>query len=231
MRGNCDALSDLDLAIGVSPGKEAHLIGRLLRWARQMGEIVGHHESSIGDVRRHRRLFVQYRDRAQLDLVVTTDSEPHIVNVVPLYDPAAVVHCIDAPRPGAASLDKWTFEALEALMNVGKYLRRGALWEARAQLETARSHLFQLLAASQAAPEPEHGLTALFDLEPRPELPAGLEQTLASLNGEAIGTAARQVATLLIAVEEVLASDVSWEPPSDFTRFVLADLEAVAIER
>lgn len=228
VRGNSDPLSDLDLAIGTSEDQSRAVMTRLLEKTSELGEVVGHYDSAIGEQGRHRRLFVQYADRCQLDIVLTTDPDPHLFDVVALYDPAARVHCLEAPRLAEnKALDRYFGEGLEALLNVGKYLRRGALWEARAQLEAARGHLFQLLAAVHLAPRAEFGLTALFDLDPVPDLPAGIEKTLAGLEYQGIAEAARSLAEIMTLTAGRLSAADGWEPPLGFARFVMSDLRAL----
>lgn len=113
-------------------------------------------------------------------------------------------------------------ERMGALLNLGKYVRRGSPWEARRQLEEARALLFQLWAHAEDVAQARYGITALFDLE-APRLPAGIERTLAGRHLAELVAAGRALGELLEATQERLAV-AGTTLPDELASFVLGDL-------
>jgi hypothetical protein len=144
--------------------------------------------------------FAQYEDGSQLDLVVlpASRSQGRAPQAVVLLDRDGIFLRPWEPRslhvqPG--ELREWAFLAWLALANLTKYLRRGSLWEARAQLEEARTQLLRLHAARLGIAYPGFGLTSILDAEA--PLPDGLEATLAGLDEAELRRAAGALADLL----------------------------------
>lgn len=222
--GRADKLSDLDVALGARPGEKLDVAARLADRLPSFGELVGHYAHDYGPVGL-RRLFAQYADRTQIDAVVVEEERSRLVNVVALYDREGHLTVLERqPAVEPATVFVWASQGWEELLNVGKYLRRGALWEARQRLEEARQHLFQLWAVLAESPEPGYGITALFDLEPVPELPAEIGATLAGLGRAELLAAARRLAELLSQTGEEIGRRLSLEVPRALASFTEADL-------
>jgi predicted nucleotidyltransferase len=76
-RGAADRLSDLDVAIGVRDEEFAAVAVRVRRAAGRLGELVdSYHHQIPGLAGTHERIFAQYADRCQLDLVLLPASVP-----------------------------------------------------------------------------------------------------------------------------------------------------------
>ena len=198
-RGAADALSDLDLAVGLDPEAFAGTDDGLREALASLGELVALFGQDWPASRPVRRYFALYRDRTQIDLTVSeATSTVHLPAGVVLYDPAGLVEVVSdavlAPRPEEVRL--WAASAWEALLNLGKHVRRGSCWEARRQLEEARALLFQLWAHAEGVAQARYGVTALYDLEP-PRLPVGIGRTLAGLHLAELAGAGRALGELL----------------------------------
>ena len=202
-RGVGDQLSDLDVGIGAEDGAwepaAADLVHRLRDLAPTV-DLLAHQIPEWG-TRPHRRLFVQYADGRQLDLVVQPASvvSGRAPEAVVLYDPDGRLATerrhplLDAT---ADQVRAWEVEGWELLANVTKYLVRGSAWEARARLEDARERALRLWAVGRGVAYPAYGLVGLLDADP-PLLPDGLEATVSGLDPHDIGAAARSCAALL----------------------------------
>jgi hypothetical protein len=119
----------------------------------------------------------------QIDLVVTVAREQQArrPDWVVLYDPDQRVS--DVPKIEAPSEDQvrgWMYACLIHLSACAKYLTRGSLWEARTQIDLARTELWRVWAVAEHVPDPQYGLTAILDV-PNPHLPSRIEATVAPL--------------------------------------------------
>ena len=202
-RGAGDRYSDLDIGIGVEDGVLDAVVADLPDRRRQLGEaieVLVHRVAAWGD-RPHRRIFVQYADGRQIDLVVVPAEtiRGRVPGAVVLHDPDGLMAEPRHVPLAAATADdarEWEIGGWELLANVDKYLARGSGWEARARLDEARSAALQLWAAAAAVPYPAFGLTSLLDADP-PRLPGGLEATLPDADPADLPRAARACAEFL----------------------------------
>lgn len=228
-RGNADALSDVDIAMGAGVGQVDVVVGRFVAAADELGERVEQYEQALpGLAKPHRRVFVQYADHTQVDLVVLELNDGALPGCVVLYDPEGVVRIEDA-KPGVTAGDvrTWACEGWEALANLGKYLRRGSLWEARDRLEEARSRAWQLFAAAEGVEDPQFGMTSVFDDRREIGAPDEIDRTFAGLDRQEILGAARQLAEILADLQHRLAESGHENLPGSFAAYVLRDLAAL----
>lgn len=210
-RGNSDALSDADVALGVDEGAVGEVTTALASGVEEFGEVVASFASQIPEVAIvHRRLFVQFRDRVQLDAVIVEASQCDFPGALVLYDPDRMVVNERFPWQAPSGEDAlgWGAAAWEALSNVEKYVRRQSDWEAHAQLERARTQYWRVLAYVRGVADPQFGLTSIFD-EAQPDriVPHEALSTVASVERNAIVNGA-------VALSELLAAAMSeMEPP------------------
>src|SRR5262249_18338255 len=140
----------------------------------------------------HERVFAQYADGCQLDLVILPAVLPSgpLPRTVMLYDhdgqsAAAITGAAagdggsagqasgagdevaaEAPGPGAVQLREWAFGGWCGLADLAKYVRRGSAWEALDRLHEARTQLWRLHAAASGIADPQYGLTSVLDFAP-----------------------------------------------------------------
>jgi hypothetical protein len=222
-------MSDLDVAMGVADGQVDEVARRFVRSAADFGDLVECFDHRLATVAPpHRRVFAQYADRTQIDLVVADASNNNLQGTVVLYDPDGLVTARTSPAAPADVAWTWACLAWEALANLGKYLRRRSPWEAYDRLEAARNHLWQLWALAETVPEPEYGITSVVDAEGAPSFPAGIEQTLAGLDLAEILEAASRLAVLLTDLQDLLKARGA-RVPEAFGRFVTEDLKAFRV--
>ena len=236
-RGAADALSDIDAALGVdAPRGEAGAatIGTVEAMVAaalpELGALVDVLRHRTGPDSQHaRRIFAQFADGTQLDLVVVAEAEIETrlraggaPDFIPLYQAPALrgSHEQDdqTPTEGGASVSgpraayavtgeqvrEWTFHGWCALIDADKYLRRGSLWEAHSRLHEARHHVWALWAAAHGALYPWHGLSQVLDHDPG-NLPPDIESTVAGLDAPGLRRAARASATVLTTASEAAA--------------------------
>jgi Streptomycin adenylyltransferase len=202
-RGAGDRYSDLDIGIGVADDAFDAIVEELPDRLRNLGEAVEllvHRIPEWGE-RPHRRIFVQYTDGLQVDLVVTPVARVNgrVPGAVVLHDPdRRMAELRDVPLASATPQDvrEWEIGGWELLTNVDKYLARGSAWEARARLNAARDVALRLWAVGAGVRYPAFGLTSLLDAEP-PRLPEGIEATLPDASAADLPRAARACAALL----------------------------------
>jgi hypothetical protein len=202
-RGAGDALSDLDVGIGVVDDAFETVVTELpdrLSGLAPAVDVLNHRIAGWGD-RPHRRIFVQYTDGRQIDLVAfpVSSVRGRVPDAVVLHDPDGLMATArDVPLAAATANDvrEWEVGGWELLTNVDKYLARGSAWEARARLGAARDLALQLWAAGAGVRYPAFGLTSLLDAEPV-QLPDGLEDTLPDRTPADLPRAARACALLL----------------------------------
>ena len=221
-RGAGDELSDLDVGVAVRDDAWEEVASELPDRLRAMAEpvaLLAHTMPEWGS-RPHRRLFVQYVDGRQIDLVVQPASaiRGRVPGAVVLYDPDGLLAEERVVAVATATLDDvrtWEILGWESLANVAKYLQRGSAWEALARLTEARELALRLWAAAEDVPYPLFGLTSLLDADP-PRLPEGLDATAARADLAELAIAARACAELLGAAgaraRERLGSDDSESP-------------------
>ena len=232
-RGVGDELSDLDMGLAVrDPDWEAvaaELPDRL-RSISGTVDLLDHTMPEWG-TRRHRRIFVQYTDGRQLDLVVqpTSNLAGRVPGAVVLYDPGGRLATERRPTSIAATPDDlraWELLGWELLANVAKYLARGSAWEALERLNGARGMALRLHAAAEGVPYPAFGLTSLLDADP-PRLPDGIERTVSGIDPDDLRSAALECASLLrrgaAAARRSAALDL---PESPMAEYVMAILDA-----
>lgn len=202
-RGGGDELSDLDIGIAVRDEAWEQvadaLPGRLERIAPPLDMLV--HTIPEWGNRPHRRIFVQYGDGRQVDLVVQPASavSGRVPSAVVLYDPDGRLAEERIPGVAAATtaeVRSWELLGWEALANVAKYLDRGSPWEALSRLTEARDLALRLWAVAEEVPYPLFGLTSLLDAD-QPRLPDELAATAARADLVELRVAARACAALL----------------------------------
>jgi hypothetical protein len=202
-RGAGDRYSDLDIGIGVTDDDFEAVIDELPDRLRRLGEtieVLVHRIAAWGE-RPHRRIFVQFADGRQIDLVVVPSGtiRGRVPGAVVLHDPdGRMAEPRRVPLAAATPDDvrEWEIGGWELLANVDKYLARGSAWEARTRLNEARDAALRLWAAAAGVPYPAFGLTSLLDAD-SPRLPDGLEATLPDADPADLPRAARACAELL----------------------------------
>ena len=229
-RGAGDRLSDLDMAMGIRDKDFEAARPDLRRAVDGLGELVeSYYHQLPGLTQAHERIFAQFADRSQVDLVLFPASVPggSVPNVVALYDPDDRVVIAGERKPvTSGQIREWAFGGWCALADLGKYLRRGSTWEALARLNEARAQLWQLWAVTLDVPDPQYGLTSILDFAPG-QVPASFESTLADLDPGRLLDAARRVAALLHEAGERLPDDQRADLPGAIARYITADLEQI----
>ena len=114
---------------------------------------------------------------------------------------------------------EWAFLGWCALIDAGKYLRRGSLWEAHNRLHEARHHIWALWAAANGAMYPWHGLSQVLDHDPE-NLPPGIESTVAGLDAADLSRAARASAEVLAAASAAAARRHPADLPTAMAAYV-----------
>ena len=229
-RGAGDRLSDLDMAIGVRDEDFAATTGDVRRAVDRLGDLVeSFHHQLPGVAETHERIFAQFADRCQVDLVVFPASVPggSVPGVAVLYDPDdQQVTTGGRPPVRPEQVREWAFQGWCALADLAKYLRRRSGWEALERLHEARSQLWRLLAVAGQVPDPQYGLTSILDFASG-QVPASMDATVADLDPGRLLAAARQVAGLLSETGGQLPAQYQSVLPGAMARFVLSDLAAL----
>jgi len=230
-RGAGDSLSDLDMGMGLRDEVFDTALGELRLVIDGLGDLVdSYHHQVPGRAVRHERIFAQYADRCQIDLVAipATQTIGAVRDEVLLYGgDMHEVMPFEQPVLTAEQLREWAFAGWCALADVGKYLRRGSAWEAMQRLNEARDHGWRLWAAALDVPNPQYGLTSILDFAPG-GLPAGMEETVAALGSTSILAAAQSLAGQLTAAGDRLPAGQRELLPGAMGSFVAADLAAIA---
>jgi hypothetical protein len=230
-RGAGDWLSDIDAAVGVDESRFDAVFPRVRAAVDGLGELVESYHHKLPELAlTHERIFAQYADRSQLDLVVypATVFAGSIPHVVVLYDRDSVLAgpgSSVSPAVSPAQVREWACQGWCALADLGKYVRRGSAWEALERLHEARAQLWQLWAAARGVPQPQYGLTSVLDWSPV-ALPAGIEDTVSDLDLGRLLAAGLRVAELLDEAGGQLDEEQRAVLPSAMGRFVTADLRA-----
>ena len=235
-RGAGDRMSDLDMGIGVREEVYAAARDRIRLAADGLGDLVeSYHHQLPGVPPPHERVFAQYADGCQLDLVILPAVLPGgpLPRTVMLYDrdgqsAAAVAAPTEAPGPGPVQLREWAFGGWCALADLAKYVRRGSVWEALDRLHEARTQLWRLHAAASGIADPQYGLTSVLDFAPE-DIPAGIEETVAGLSLPSLLAAARQAARLLTATGQRLPAEAQAALPQAMARYVTQLLDSIEV--
>jgi hypothetical protein len=233
-RGAGDWLSDIDGAVGVAVEQFAAVFPRVRAAVDGLGGLVeSYHHQLPGLTLTHERIFAQYADRSQLDLVVYPCDvfAGSIPDVVVLYDPDALLAVparADSAPVSPQQAREWAFQGWCALADLGKYVRRGSAWEALERLHEARAQLWQLWAAVRGVPQPQYGLTSVLDY-PASLLPPGIEETVSDLDLGRLLAAGVRVAELLGSVGDQLGESQRAALPRAMGRFIADDLRAARV--
>jgi len=230
-RGAADRWSDLDLAMGVSDEDFDAAVTKVRHLVDGLGDLVESFQHKIpGLTTAHERIFAQYADRCQVDLVVFRESEPvgSVRDLVVLYDPQSRVVPVAEHNPVTPQqVREWAFGAWCAVADLGKYLRRRSWWEALDRLAEARGQLWRLWAALLGVPNPQYGLTSILDFAPE-RVPAAMASTVSHLDPGRLLAAARSLASQLTALGEHLPPDLREAIPAAMGRYVTSDLADIA---
>jgi hypothetical protein len=235
-RGAADALSDVDGLYGVEQSRWLTATADSAELVRRVAPLIDLYQATLPpaspDAHPYQHTFAQYASGVQIDLVVAVARERQAPRAdwVVLYDPEQRVS--DVPKIEAPSEDQvrgWTYACLIHLSACAKYLTRGSLWEARTQLDLARTELWRVWAVAQHVLDPQYGLTAILDA-PAPQLPSRIEATIAPLARGPMRSAALACFDMLEetwprAAKAILASEVGSPPLAPHVR---AQLVAVA---
>jgi len=230
-RGAGDELSDLDMGLAARDAEWEAVAGALPERLAAIADTVDLLVHTIPEwgSRPHRRIFVQYADGRQLDLVVQPVSNlaGRVPGAVVLHDPDGSLASERIPPASSATaedLRTWELSGWELLSNVAKYLERGSAWEALARLTEARDAALRLWAAAEAVSYPGFGLTSLLDADP-PRLPHGLEATVSGVDLDELRSAALACASLLrrgaSAARARLAPDAAESPMTAYVSDLL----------
>jgi hypothetical protein len=229
-RGAGDRLSDLDMGMGLeSPDFDA-AVADAHQVIDAAGELVDSYAHKLpGLTMPHERIFAQYANRCQVDMVVIPAGEkyPGVKDEVVLYDPDGIRAAKWAPTPVTSKqVREWAFNGWACLADVGKYLRRGSAWEALERLHQARAEYWRLLATSHDVPNPQYGITSLLDFAPD-RVPARLALTTSDVDLARLLRAARQLAEELAGVGSELKPELAAVLPVPMAAFITADLESI----
>lgn len=231
-RDQADRLSDLDLGMGIKDDDFADSTQRILESITSMEGSVDSFLHRMPELTtEHARVFAQFADRTQVDLVMFPASQRSgfVPNTVILYDPGNLLSTDGERRSTSARLAReWSFLAWCALIDIGKYLRRRSPWEALARLDQARGYVWKLIALAEGIREPQYGLTSLWDFA-RDRVPPEMEGTVSDLDLADLLGAAKLLAEILHQVESRLSSVDRRTLPHAMEQFVVADLARVEI--
>lgn len=234
-RGAADELSDVDAMYAVLDTAWSDAVRDSAALVRRVGDVVDMHQQIIDHPNRelpaYQHTFAQYASGVQLDLVVSIARErlaPRPDWVV-LYDPdERVVGEAKATEATEEQVRRWMHVAFVHLSACAKYLTRGSLWEANAQLDAARAELWRLWAAAERIADPQYGLTAVLDAPDAP-MPNNIEATVAGLDRRALRSAAMACGELLVwtwprAISTVASADLAMPPLSEWVLRQLRDV-------
>jgi len=235
-RGAADELSDVDAMYAVVDTAWNDTLRDSAGVVRRVGDVIDMHQQIIDPADRglppYQHTFAQYASGVQLDLVVALARERQAPRPdwIVLYDPDGRI--VGEPKSSAATEEhvrQWMHIALVHLSACAKYLTRGSLWEANAQLDAARAELWRLWAVAERIADPQYGLTAVLDAPDAP-MPENIEATVAGLDRRALRSAAMSCGELLVwtwprAISAVATADLAMPPLAEW---VLKQLKDVA---
>jgi hypothetical protein len=232
-RGAGDALSDLDMALGVRGEDFDAAITDIRPVVDGLADLIDSYHHLLPEVKEpHERIFAQYADRCQLDLVVfpaTADigSGP---SIVVLYDADdAIVVRAERPPVAPSQVREWAFRGWCCLADVGKYLRRGSAWEALVQLHEARDNWWRLWALAHDVRDARYGIVSILDFAPG-IVPADAAGTVPRLDLAELTSAAQKLAELLGGVRAYLAPEYLDVLPNAMAAYITADLESLSAD-
>lgn len=235
-RGAADELSDVDAMYAVAETAWPAAVRDSAAVVRRAGDVIDMHQQIIEPGNRelhpYQHTFAQYASGVQLDLVVAVAQERQAPRPdwVVLYDPDGRISGEAKTIPATEEqVRRWMHIALVHLSACAKYLTRGSLWEAHAQLDAARAELWRLWAVAERIADPQYGLTAVLDAPDAP-MPGNIEATVAGLDRRALRSAAMSCGELLVwtwprAISAVATADLAMPP---LTEWVLKQLRDVA---
>jgi hypothetical protein len=235
-RGAADELSDVDAMYAVVDTAWNNALRDSAGVVRRVGDVIDMHQQIIDPANRelppYQHTFAQYASGVQLDLVVALARERQAPRPdwIVLYDPDGRI--VGEAKSTAATEEhvrQWMHIALVHLSACAKYLTRGSLWEANAQLDAARAELWRLWAVAERIADPQYGLTAVLDAPDAP-MPDNIEATVAGLDRRALRSAAMSCGELLVwtwprAISTVATADLAMPPLAEW---VLKQLKDVA---
>src|SRR5688500_2202207 len=234
-RGAADELSDVDAMYAVTDTAWREAIGESAAAVRRVGDVIDMHQQIIEPPDRtlpaYQHTFAQYASGVQIDLVVAVARDRHVPRPdwVVLYDPdERVAGEAKSSTATETQVRQWMHIALVHLSSCAKYLTRGSLWEANAQLDAARSELWRLWAVAERIADPQYGLTAVLDAPDAP-MPDNIEATVAGLDRRALRSAAMACGELLVwtwprAISTVATADLAMPPLAEWVLRQLRDV-------
>ena len=229
-RGAADRLSDLDMALGVRDEDFDEALGDIRAAVDKLADLVDSYHHLLPEVTGpHERIFAQYADRCQLDLVVFPASQQigNGPSIVVLYDPDDRIVVSSEPTPVTPEqVREWAFRGWCALADTGKYLRRRSAWEALDRLHEARSLWWQLWALAHDVRDSRYGIVSILDFAPD-QVPATAGATVPRLDLAELTAAAQLVASLLASVGSCLPAEYREVLPDPMASYITADLQAL----
>jgi hypothetical protein len=238
-RGAADRLSDLDLALGVRDEDFGAAAARIRPMVDGLGRLVESYHHQLPEVTGpHERIFAQFADGAQVDLVVFPESEPvgSFRTVVLLYRRDAPADAggqagdqpaDPRPAPTPGQIREWAFRGWCALADLTKYLRRGSAWEALERLHEARTEFWRVWAVAHDVPDPQYGITSILDFAAE-QVPPELGRTVADLDLARLLTAARHLAARFAQLGDDLDPDQAAALPYAMASYITGELAALA---
>jgi len=234
-RGAADELSDVDAMYAVIDTAWRDTVRDSAAVVRRVGDVIDMHQQIIEPTDRglpaYQHTFAQYASGVQLDLVVAVARERQAPRPdwIVLYDPDERI--AGEAKTSAATetqVRQWMHVALVHLSACAKYLTRGSLWEANAQLDAARGELWRLWAVAERIADPQYGLTAVLDAPDAP-MPENIEATVAGLDRRALRSAAMACGELLVwiwprAISTVTTADLAMPPLAEWVLKQLRDV-------
>jgi len=234
-RGAADELSDVDAMYAVADTAWRDAVRESAAVVRRVGDVIDMHQQIIEPANRelppYQHTFAQYASGVQLDLVVAVarDHQAPRPDWIVLYDPdGRIVGEAKAVAATEEQVRRWMHIALVHLSACAKYLTRGSLWEANAQLDAARAELWRLWAVAERIADPQYGLTAVLDAPDAP-MPGNIEATVAGLDRRALRSAAMSCGEILVwtwprAISAVATADLAMPPLAEWVLKQLRDV-------
>ena len=232
-RGAADRLSDLDMALGVRDEDFDAAIGDLRAAADTLADLVESYHHLLPEVAGpHERIFAQYADRCQLDLVVFPASADigRGPSIVVLYDADnRIVVSSERPPVTPEQVREWAFRGWCELADAGKYLRRKSVWEALEQLHNARGKWWQLWALAHQVPDSRYGIISILDFA-ADLVPAEVAATVPGLDIAQLTAAAQRIAGLLGEVGRYLPAEYQAVLPDAMAAYITTDLQSLTVD-
>jgi hypothetical protein len=231
-RGNADKLSDLDLGMAVTSEDLDAVVADVHQTVDGLADLVDSYQHKIdGLATPHWRIFAQYTNRCQVDLVVipATEAFGAVKDEVVLYDPDGLRTATFEPMTVTPpQVRDWAFNGWACLADVGKYLRRGSAWEALERLHQARAEYWRLLATANDVPNPQYGITSLLDFAPN-KVPTQAADTVSDLDLAGLADAAQRLAKQLTEAGDLLKPDLRATLPTAMASYITTDLAGLTL--